>query len=271
MNLKTIFASSIIAISSLSIPADEVKAHKDCYKQSLGIGWTEICKPHIHKPKIPIQPEIPVPRPDRWFKVKVKICNDGDIPLFYTIKEDSSGQHRVAPGKCWNHTVNRGWQGGKRQQWVTVNYHDSNRHTRKRVGHRETYTFKWSYNSWFLENTTPGIEKLVFDHGNVYFRNNCSAPVKLLMRYKQQNGQWTTDGWWTFNPGKGSYLASNGKRIVTANSIFYYYAITSDKRTNWKGDYDKTFNGKDYPMRKKKLSKNSDGDWRLSVKCSSRN
>lgn len=40
-------------VSSIGLTSQPAYAHKNCYKQSLGLSgsWTWVCKPHIHRPK----------------------------------------------------------------------------------------------------------------------------------------------------------------------------------------------------------------------------
>lgn len=43
------FLVLLSAISLATLISAPAKAHEDCYKQSLGIGWTWVCKPHVHR------------------------------------------------------------------------------------------------------------------------------------------------------------------------------------------------------------------------------
>lgn len=107
--------------------------------------------------------------------------------------------------------------------------------------------------------------------GQLYFKNNCSEPLELLVRYKQLDGDWKTGGWWTFGPGKGAFLASSGTtRIRVTDDTVYYYARIPNTTYSWSGNEDKQFNGNTYPMKKKHLSVDSSGNRALSLNCSNR-
>ena len=107
---------------------------------------------------------------------------------------------------------------------------------------------------------------------NFLFKNNCRYPVRLAIHYRKTNGEWTTEGWWNIAPFKETYLASKGTRLTTNNSIWYYYAETTDgSRQYWKGDYPisfGTFFGTSFerklPMRKMQDNK---GDKNWSISC----
>ncbi len=107
---------------------------------------------------------------------------------------------------------------------------------------------------------------------NFLFKNNCRYPVRLAIHYRKINGEWTTEGWWNIAPFKETYLASKGTRLTTNNSIWYYYAETTDgSRRYWKGDYSikfsRTFLGSSFesilPM-KKMQDNEDDNNWSIS-------
>lgn len=102
-----------------------------------------------------------------------------------------------------------------------------------------------------------------------YFRNNCSKPIRLMLRYKQLSGEWRTQGWYNFDGNEASYLnAEPGVRLRSNNSVFYYYAESTDGRTSvWSGDETREFNGESWPMKRKELTLDSDGDWSLGIRC----
>jgi hypothetical protein len=102
-----------------------------------------------------------------------------------------------------------------------------------------------------------------------YFRNNCAKPVRLVLRYKQLSGEWRTQGWYNFDGNEASYLnAEPGVRLRSNNSVFYYYAESTDGRTSvWSGDESREFNGESWPMKRKDLTLDSDGDWSLGIRC----
>jgi hypothetical protein len=103
----------------------------------------------------------------------------------------------------------------------------------------------------------------------LYVKNNCSQPIRLALRYRNPADNWETIGWWSFEADEGSYLASNGERIRSNNSVFYYYAevTTSGADYSWSGDESREFSGRTLPMRKTELSPDSDGNYTLSLSC----
>ena len=55
-NLKIASALTVFTlgvVSSISLSSQPAYAHRNCYKQSLGLpgSWTWVCKPHVHAPK----------------------------------------------------------------------------------------------------------------------------------------------------------------------------------------------------------------------------
>ena len=103
-----------------------------------------------------------------------------------------------------------------------------------------------------------------------YFKNNCTQPIKLTLRYRKLNGDWITRGWWSFDPGKGAYLASSGRRIQSDNNIFYYYAYIPNSNYSWSGSEKRSFGGRTYAMRKKSIKVNADGNRYLKLSCNNR-
>ncbi len=82
--------------------------------------------------------------------------------------------------------------------------------------------------------------------------NNCPHPVRVLMRYKDSTKDWTTAGWWTFAPNEAAYLATNNQRLLSRNSIWYFYAETTDaSRKVWEGTESVSYQGRTYKMKKK--------------------
>lgn len=97
-----------------------------------------------------------------------------------------------------------------------------------------------------------------------YFTNNCSQPVDLAIRYRSASGAWVTDGWWRFDPGESLYLASNGQRLTSTNSVWYFYAETADGSGFWGGDHRINFDDSSLPM---KEMRDNNGDYNWSVRC----
>ena len=66
------------------------------------------------------------------------------------------------------------------------------------------------------------------DEYTISFRNSCSAPILVAIRYVDSEDNWKTGGWFTVEPGESDQLVS------TTNSIFYYTA--NDYGRFWSGD-----------------------------------
>ena len=118
--------------------------------------------------------------------------------------------------------------------------------------------------------TTQLIERYVSGH-SFYVRNNCHAPIDLWLSYKTLSGNWDTEGRWHFDGNEGNYLASTSDLLLRSdNGIFYYYAESTDGSNYvWSGENYREFANKTLPMRKLRLSLDSDGDWPLYISCDS--
>jgi hypothetical protein len=53
--------------------------------------------------------------------------------------------------------------------------------------------------------------------------NKCDMPAKFAVRYQKLNGDWVSEGWWTFRKGTSTYPESDGAELRTENSTFYIY------------------------------------------------
>lgn len=105
-------------------------------------------------------------------------------------------------------------------------------------------------------------------YGYIYFENQCSSPVKLALSYQDLSDQWRYAYWWNFQPNTSSYLASNGVNLMSNNSYFYYYAEATDNSGYiWKGNKPLIFDGMILETKEIQLSKDSDGDWILTISC----
>jgi ankyrin repeat protein len=63
----------------------------------------------------------------------------------------------------------------------------------------------------------------------IYFKNKTSEDVQVAIRYKNLEGEWVTEAWYTLDSGEDSYLAK------TENAIFYYFAHGVDSDWVWAG------------------------------------
>jgi uncharacterized membrane protein len=114
------------------------------------------------------------------------------------------------------------------------------------------------------------IERESYPTSEFYFRNKCSQPVKLALKYINWNGKWAIKGWWYFESKDASYLASGGGRIGLSSSVIYYYARTTENADDslvWEGEHGVSLGDEYLRMRKRNLSKDSDGDYVFSIHC----
>jgi len=98
------------------------------------------------------------------------------------------------------------------------------------------------------------------------FENKCRHPISLLVRYNGLDGEWHVEGWWDVEPGGSFYLEDeSGKRLTSSNSVWYYYARTTDgANIEWKGNSRLTFNGARIAMIE---MEDNDGDSNWSTSC----
>lgn len=87
----------------------------------------------------------------------------------------------------------------------------------------------------------------------VHFKNKTSDKVQVAIRYKNSDGEWVTEAWYTIASGDDAYVAK------TKNAIFYYRAHAVNEDWVWKGD-DRHYYVKGYTEKKgfkKKTAKES--------------
>lgn len=94
-------------------------------------------------------------------------------------------------------------------------------------------------------STAPGRRLLACDMA-IYFKNKCEMPIQLAIRGRLKNnvdsdfcgngavnaGEWCSRAWFTMAPGEEAYP------LRTDNTIFYFYATSSDdkgRRYGWYG------------------------------------
>ena len=101
--------------------------------------------------------------------------------------------------------------------------------------------------------------------GSYHFTNSCHRPIRLAISYKGLDGDWHTDGWWNFGPNETAYLTSSGSRLKSRNSIWYFYAETTDGSSwKWAGDDTLSLRGTRLKMRK---MQDKQGDFNWSTTC----
>jgi uncharacterized membrane protein len=63
----------------------------------------------------------------------------------------------------------------------------------------------------------------------INFANKNKAEIEVAVHYLDKAGQWQITGWTRIKPGQAARVAN------TRNSIFLYYARTTDKKLHWEG------------------------------------
>ena len=107
----------------------------------------------------------------------------------------------------------------------------------------------------------------------LFVKNDCSEQVRLAIRYKDSSsGLWQTKAWYVLDPGKRTYLVSQGKRLRTDSSVFYYYGETAGKNFVWAGRRDSE-NDRSYTVDGRELRfryvRDAKGNRDLRLTCSS--
>lgn len=67
--------------------------------------------------------------------------------------------------------------------------------------------------------------------------NSCGHPVEIAVMYQTTSGQWSSEGWWSFDYGETASLRlSSGDLAAVSGGRMYYYAETTDgARLEWSG------------------------------------
>ena len=113
----------------------------------------------------------------------------------------------------------------------------------------------WKEYYWngFLENKTKyEYGKYISQENYPYqlrlqFENACDKDIQVAIRFKDTEGVWRTKAWYKFESGEDGYVADLHEET---EHIFFYAESISDNST-WKGDYNRTVDGKSYPFRKR--------------------
>ncbi len=75
------------------------------------------------------------------------------------------------------------------------------------------------------------------DTGRFRLWNNCRHPIRLALRYRETDGDWTTIGWWEAAANTSEYLKiSNDAYATTDAGFFFYYAEHLGREFYWGGD-----------------------------------
>lgn len=113
----------------------------------------------------------------------------------------------------------------------------------------------------YSSGSSNSTKKSTLKYNRVKFKNNCSETVQLLVRFLDYStGEWVTKAWYEIAPYETAYI------LNTKNATLYYYA-TSDSYT-WKGDEGNiSHNGKNYELKKIKISTTTYGDYVYKLNC----
>lgn len=162
----------------------------------------------------------------------------------------------ILKGK-WYHSDFNGWRVEARGGWET---------------YRSRECALGFCGPWTSAQTQAYVQFKVKLKGHFFkVKNSCHKKVQVAIRYKQPNGQWTTKCWWSVSPQESIYLASGGDRLITENSIWYYYAEAVDGSTSWWGnDNTRTCRGRSLKMKKKDYV-DSKSDLYVGLSCNNRN
>jgi uncharacterized membrane protein len=57
----------------------------------------------------------------------------------------------------------------------------------------------------------------------VHIFNECPVEMRLAIRYLAPGYDWQADSWWTLKPNAGTYLSSDGTRILHQAGLKYLY------------------------------------------------
>ena len=97
-----------------------------------------------------------------------------------------------------------------------------------------------------------------------HFTNECTHPIKLVIRYNDVTSGWRTTGWWNFDAGEGAYLSSSNKRLLSNNVVWYYYAkVTDASGLHWPGKHSYSFRGETVKM-KRMEDHNGENRWKIT-------
>lgn len=118
----------------------------------------------------------------------------------------------------------------------------------------------------FSETSTTNYTHNTYSQRKVYVRNECGESIKVAIRYRYNDDDWTTNYWFEVKPNGGSYLYyNNGSKLTSNNSIVYFYAKSNNYY--WSGDKSRKVGTEYYKMREYTMTVDSDGDFVLRLNC----
>ena len=94
------------------------------------------------------------------------------------------------------------------------------------------------------------------------FTNGCGHPLQLAIRFLGTDGQWHTEGWWTFPAWRTSSLTSCNFTMLSNHSEWYFFAESTDgSHLEWSGnDLVASFDGRQLRMLKR-IDASGDSEW----------
>ena len=101
---------------------------------------------------------------------------------------------------------------------------------------------------------------------DILLTNRCRFPISVAVLYRMTDGEWTSKGYWTFQPNQSLYAADNGK-LHTRNRIFGVFARLEGADYTWSGDLPWDLNGARLNFRKVDQSAGSRNELTFSFGC----
>lgn len=120
---------------------------------------------------------------------------------------------------------------------------------------------------WVSGGSSSGSSSSSQNYDRVYFKNKCNRKIQTAINYKNLDGEWVTEGWWSLEPGESAFVAK------TRNTVFYTYAESIAPRAErvfWSGDdLYRSIRGSQntYGFRKKKITTQEWGTWTQNFTC----
>jgi antitoxin component YwqK of YwqJK toxin-antitoxin module len=85
-----------------------------------------------------------------------------------------------------------------------------------------------------------GYKEKIIHATKLFFENKTRSVASILLRYRNVENEWETEGWFNIEPGDKVYL----RKVLDTKYLFY----GEIKNAKWKGDERRKFKGKYYPM-----------------------
>jgi hypothetical protein len=117
---------------------------------------------------------------------------------------------------------------------------------------------------------SASLEALSTQFGEFQVRNTCGEPIWLTILYQTPGGEWTSIGRYDIPTGQEAKLTSRGKRLISANSIFYVYG--GSESHSWRGSpgdsssVARNLNGNTVHFMQIKAPRTENSDW-LVLPC----